>query len=115
MNTAESVRTGQNATLADCQRLWSTLTNEYIPGLRVQLTIILTDDGSPALQLELVDGPLISVDGSRRENVWAKRVFFNKLHLISIGPLFDLLISGYRAIDDFFTYGESYAPARRDV
>jgi len=115
MNTAETVRTGQGATLADCARLWSTLTNEYIPGLRVQLTIILTADGSPALQLELVDGPLISTDGSRWENIWSRRVFFNQLHLISVGPLFDLLISGYRVIDDFFRYGESYAPDRRQV
>lgn len=115
MRTGMTVSNGQNATVEDCARLWSTLTGEYIPGLRVQLMIILTDDGSPAVQLELVDGPHRDIHGEEHLNIWATRVFFNPLHLISSGSLFDLLISGYRVIDDFFRYGEGYAPARRQV
>lgn len=115
MRTGMTVSNGQGATVDDCARLWSTLTNEYIPGLRVELTIILTDDGAPGVRLELVDGPHRSTDGTETVNVYSTRVFFNPLHLISSGSLFDLLISGYRQIDDFFRYGESYAPVRRVV
>lgn len=115
MRTGMTVSNGQGASVDDCARLWSTLTKEYIPALRVDLTIILTDDGAPGVRLELVDGPHLDTHGKGHLNIWSTRVFFNPLHLISSGALFDLLISGYRTIDDFFLYGESYAPVRREA
>lgn len=115
MRTSETIQTGQNATAADCARLWLTLKKEYIPGLRIELTILSPADSQVGLQLELIDDCARHPDGAALVHVWSKRVFFNQLNLISSGSLFDLLISGYRAIDDYFTYGESYAPATREV
>lgn len=115
MRTSETVRTGQNATADDCARLWLTLTKEFIPGLRLELRILAPADEAVGMQLELVDDCARHPDGSVLVHVWSKRTFFNQLNLISSGSLFDLLISGYRAIDDYFTYGESYAPATREV
>jgi len=115
MDVRQSVQTGQNATADDCARLWSTLTKEYIPGLRVELTILAFVDGASGIKLELVDDCVTHPDGSRLVHVWSSRSFFNRLHLISSSALFDLLISGYRQIDDYFTFGESYAPATREA
>lgn len=115
MPTSETVRTGQNATADDCARLWLTLTKEYIPGLRIELRMLSPEGGISGVQLELVDDCVAPPDGTRTVHVWSKRQFFNQLNLISSGALFDLLISGYRTIDDYFTYGESYAPATREV
>lgn len=115
MRISETVQTGRNATADDCARLWSTLTKEYIPGLRIELKILAPVDSLVGLQLELVDDCARHPDGAVLVHVWSKRVFFNQLNLISSGSLFDLLISGFRAIDDYFTYGESYAPATREA
>ncbi len=115
MNVQESVRTGQNATADDCGRLWSTLTKEYIPGLRVELRVLSFADAATGIKLELVDDCLAHPSGKRLVHVWASRTFFNPLNLISSGSLFDLLITGYRQIDDYFRYGESYAPATREA
>jgi len=115
MRTSETVRTGQNATADDCARLWSTLTKEYIPGLRIELVVLSPADSAVGMKIELVDDCAMHPDGSRLVHVWSSRTFFNQLNLISSGSLFDLLISGYRAIDDYFTYGESYAPATREA
>lgn len=115
MRTSETVQTGRNATADDCARLWLTLKKEYIPGLRIELTILAPADSAVGMKLELVDDCARHPDGSTLVHVWSSRQFFNQLNLISSGSLFDLLISGYRAIDDYFTYGESYAPATREV
>jgi len=115
MRTSETLQTGRNATADDCARLWLTLTGEYIPGLRIELRMLSPVGNISGIQLELVDDCAMHPDGSRLVHVWSSRQFFNHLNLISSGSLFDLLISGYRAIDDYFTYGESYAPATREA
>lgn len=105
--------TGTSATVGDCGRLWSTLIREYIPGLRVELTILPHDPNSCSIRLEVVDDSVMALDGSLLVNVWAVRDFHNPLHLISSIALFDLLIDSYRAIDRYFELGEAAAPARR--
>lgn len=102
-----------SASAADCARLWATLTSEYIPGLRIDFKILAADDDVTGFQLELVDDGPAAADGVFYENVWASKTAFNQLHLITAYILFDLLITGYRNIDDFFRYGESNAPVRR--
>lgn len=104
---------GASATVGDCGRLWSTLINEYIPGLRVELQIIPHDPTSCSVRLEVVDDSVMALDGSLLVNVWASKEFHNPLHLISSIALFDLLISAYRQIDRYFELGEAAAPARR--
>jgi hypothetical protein len=110
-----TVSNGVGATVGDCARLWLTLTKEYIPALRIEMTLVNIEDGAPGLRVELVDGPHSDTHNNRHLNIWSTRVFFNPLHLISSSSLFELLIAGYRQIDDFFTHGESFAPVRREV
>ena len=115
MRTSATVRTGQNATADDCARLWKTLTTEYIPGVEIRFKFVDVDDPPFGIMLELVSRGLPTADGSTWEDVWATKTFWNPIHLISWGGLFDLLITGYRQIDDFFTHGEQYSPLRRRV
>lgn len=105
---------GQHSANADdCARLWRTLTNEYLPDLRIQLEPRTDQEGRSSLWIFVVNDSLHTVDGKAMEHVWAMREYHNPLYLISVGQLFDLLISAYRRIDDFFTNGEPSAPARR--
>lgn len=102
-----------NATLADCARLWSTLTTEYIPHLRIEWRILENPNGVVVLKVEVVDDSLESLDGWPLVNVWSSKQFQSGLHLISYGQLFDLLITAYHHIDAFFRNGSPSAPARR--
>jgi len=113
MRTTETIRSGANATSADVARLWRTLTTEYIQDLRVELALQVADDDQLVIRLQLVSAGLDPKDGSLCKNIWASRQFASQLHLISSGSLFDLLIVGYRQIDDYFHYGEPCAPLRR--
>jgi len=115
MRTTDSLRTGQNATANDCGRLWNTLTTEYISKLEIQLVMFEDPLMGTGIRLELVDDGPAGPDGHFHQNVWSTVTIFNQLHLISSSRLFDLLISGYRKIDDFFTHGERFAPERRQV
>lgn len=115
MRTGLTVSNGVGATVDDCARLWSTLTKEYIPALRIEIALVEIKDGSPGLRVDLVDGPHYDTHENGHVNIWCTRMFFNPLHLISASSLFELLIAGYRQIDDFFTHGEQYAPVRREV
>jgi hypothetical protein len=104
-----------NATTDDCGRLWSTLTDEYIPRLEILLRFDHDREFGTILRLEVVDDGPAGPDGVVHQNVWAADTVFNQLHLISSGRLFDLLIRAHSAIDDFFTHGERFAPVRRQV
>jgi len=115
MSTSIRHQLGTNATSADCARLWSTLTTEYISKLRIEVGLDEGVSGQASLLVEVVDSSLIVSDGELMVNVWASRIYYNPLYLISSGQLFDLLITAYRNIDDYFTYGENYSPNRRKV
>jgi len=104
-----------NATTDDCGRLWSTLTEEYIPRLEILLRFEQDREFGTIARLELVDDGPVGPDGVIHQNVWAVDVIYNQLHLISSSRLFDLLIRGHKQIDDFFTHGERFAPVRRQV
>jgi hypothetical protein len=101
------------ATAADCGRLWRTLTNEFIPALRLEMRIVQEDPDSSCITIEVVDDSLESLDGHPLVNIWACREFRNGLYLISVGQLFELLIAAYRALDLYFENGTPSAPARR--
>jgi len=104
-----------NATTDDCGRLWLTLTDEYIPRLQILLKFKQDPEFGTVLVVEVVDDGPEGPDGVLHQNVWASATYFNQLHLISSSRLFDLLIEAHRRIDDFFTHGERFAPARRKV
>lgn len=107
----EPGRTIANA--GDCARLWTYLTGEYIPGLRIEICPILPPTGKAAILLEVLDDSAAGVNGESLVNIWAWRTYANDLNLISLGSLFDLLISAHRQIEDYFVNGEQSAPARR--
>jgi hypothetical protein len=100
-------------TASDCARLWSTLTTEYIPGLRIEVRILESATGQVYLSVEVVDDSLESLNGSPLVNIWASREYVNPLYLISRDQLFDLLIVAYRTLDGYFTNGTPSAPTRR--
>jgi len=43
--------------------------------------------------------------------VWSRKQFFSPLYLISHTQLFDLLIVGYRVIDEYFRTGKDRRPS----
>lgn len=113
MSTTERTKIPTNATAADCARLWSTLTTEYIPRLRLEVRMVTDPGGDSWLSVEVVDDSLVTIDGAECVNLWACREFRNGLYLISVSQLFDLLIEAYRRIDGFFSYGTPHAPTLR--
>jgi hypothetical protein len=101
---------GGVATLADCARLWATLTTDYIPGLKIEIEPGTEPDGQPFVQLSLVDYATIDASNEQSMSVWSCRKFYSPLYLISHTQLFDLLIVGYRVIDKYFATGEDNRP-----
>jgi hypothetical protein len=100
-----------SATLDDCARLLATLRNDYIPGLRIEVNFQLREDNGGCLVLQLVDVSDDPRGSPFGRSVWAERFFFNQLHLISCGSLFDLLITGFRVIDEYFATGVDNRPS----
>jgi hypothetical protein len=102
---------GGVATLADICRLWSTLTTDYIPGLRIELIPRSQDRSSEFVVAELVDYSEVPEPGGTMRSVWSSREFYSPLYLISHTQLFDLLIVGYRNIEAFFAEGKDHRPS----
>jgi len=115
MSGSKLMQVKRLATTDDCGRLWRTLTHEFIPGLCIRVVIIEDDQVGTAIRMECYDHGPKGADGHFYDNIWASATYFNELHLISSSRLFDLLIVAYRRIEDFFAYGESNAPERRQV
>ena len=109
----EKARRG--ATSDDCGRLWSHLTSEYIPELKILLNIRQDSVGKGYLTMSLESAGYDAKTGKPCVDVWANSTFFNELNLISSERLFDLLIIGHRRIEDYFAFGESCAPVRREA
>lgn len=113
MSTSHLVGSDRGANAADCARLWNTLTTEFIPGLLFVIKPVTKDKETGYIEIAVVDQSVHQIDGEALENVWAVKEFHNQLHLISVGQLFDLLITAYRTIDRYFELGEAAAPLRR--
>jgi hypothetical protein len=110
MSGTEPIRPPRFATIGDCVRLWSHLTDDYIPDLKLELSIIYDREGSVGIRVLVCDYSKIEVHGDGGRSVWAYRDFFSPLYLISISQLFDLLISAHRCINGFFTTGNDTRP-----
>jgi len=113
MSISQNAGANRNAVAADCARLWRTLTNEYIPGLRLELSLAASPNDVLVLVVEVVDDSAVTEQGVELVNVWAKKEFSNPLYLISVGQLFDLLIVAHRAIDAYFALGNELRPPTR--
>ena len=111
MKNGNQVLKGGTATLADCARLWATLTGDYIPGLKIELSVTHGDRDEPRVLLELVDYSSEHYPENMQRSVWSRREFFSPLYLISHTQLFDLLIVGYRVIDTYFATGKDNRPS----
>jgi hypothetical protein len=101
-----------NATLGDCVRLWITLTVDYIPALRIELIPDISDKGEQVILVELVDYATLAEKAPPHRSVWSRRTFQSPLYLISYNQLFDLLISGHRVIEQYFSTGVDNRPPR---
>jgi hypothetical protein len=99
-----------NATAADCERLWHTLTEEFIPGLRIELEPRKDSAGDAYVRMELVDYAYLSKEETNHRSIWAVRDFRSAVYLISYNALFDLLIVGHRTIADYFSTGRDNRP-----
>lgn len=112
MSTIPNLAHATNASLDDCVRLWDTLIIEYIPGLKVELIPETSAIGQRLVVVELVDYAALAEGEPKHRSVWARKEFYSPLYLISHTQLFDLLIVGYRVIDEFFSTGKDKRPTR---
>lgn len=113
MSGLKPVAGDRGASAADYGRLWQTLITEMVSDLQVVIIAEQDQNGFDLIAVEAVSPSLHQIDGVDLVNVWARKEFRNQLHLISVGQLFDLLITAYRVIDRFFDEGEAAAPPRR--
>lgn len=114
MNSSPSARVpvdGPN--VGDCFRLMRSIQRGWIPDARVELSWFEIDHKTWGMRAELVCDSAVIIDGVQYINIFAEKTFYNQLHLISTGQLYDLLIVGYRAIERYFEHGEAAAPNRR--
>jgi hypothetical protein len=113
MSTTTDRDLPRSATAADCVRLWTYLTTDYIPRLRLEVRMVTNSSGDSWMSVEVVDDSLVREDGAEMINIWASREFRNPLYLISVGQLFDLLIEAHKQINLFFSVGTPHAPTLR--
>jgi len=113
MSTTTRGKVPTGATAADCARLWITLTQEYIPALRLEIRMVTDSQGNGWLSVEVVDDSVVAIEGQGMVNVWAAREFRSELYLISVDQLFQLLIVAHKQIDQYFRLGTPHAPALR--
>jgi len=113
MSTTMNHDLPRSATAADCVRLWTYLTTDYIPRLRLEVRMVTNAAGDSWMTVEVVDDSLVREDGAEMINVWASREFRNPLYLISVSQLFDLLIEAHKKMELFFSIGTPHAPTLR--
>lgn len=97
----------------DCGRLLLHLQDDYIRNLRLEVGFYDLGRSGRGIKLELIDDSATGVDGSDLINVWATKTFGQRIGYISMAEIYDLLMTGYRQIDRFFSLGEDFAPVRR--
>lgn len=111
MGTGNQVIRGGLATLADICRLWATLTTDYIPALKIELTPTSRLGEDIHILVELVDYAPYQEGSPAHRSVWSRREFYSPLYLISHTQLFDLLIVGHRVIEEYFSTGVDNRPS----
>ena len=110
MSTSKVLGPTRSASIDDCVRLWSTLTNDFVPGLKLELEFLESKEGHTGIRVLVCDYAYVGGDVTKEKSIWAMREFYNPLHLISISQLFDLLISAYRVMEEYFSTGKENRP-----
>lgn len=110
MSISNRLQPPTNATLDDCVRLWTTLTSDYIPDLRIEMIPGSMPEQLNHIRIELVDYATLAEGQPPHRSLWSRKVYVSPLYLISYNQLFDLLITGYRVIDEFFRTGKDNRP-----
>lgn len=85
-------------TLNDCQKLWDTLTTEYVTDLRIKLEFQLNKEPSFTPQLVCWSPGLDPVSGGPSDHTWATKQLQPGFEAITYRQLYDLLIVSYRSI-----------------
>lgn len=109
-SSRSAVRGVGGATPDDIARLWHTLVDEYIPGLRVEIIPKHDPKSSAHVLVQVVDYNTVPHPSMLERNIWAEREFHSPLYLISHNQLFDLLIVAHRVIDEYFATGNDNRP-----
>lgn len=89
-------------TLEDCQKLWDTLTSEFITDLGVRLEFQELREPTRLVRLVLWSPGLDPETGGPRDHIWSTKELARGFEAITYRQLYDLLIVGYRSIDSHF-------------
>lgn len=103
----------EGPTQDDCGRLLLHLQVDFVRDLRLEVGFYDVGRAGRGIKLELVSDGLGGCDGRDCVNVWAKKTLGQRMAYVSMADIYDLLMSGYRAIDRYFEQGEAFAPERR--
>jgi hypothetical protein len=93
----EGVYTGP--TLNDCQKLWDTLTTEYVTDLAIKLEFQTAREPQFTPQLVCWSPGLDPDTGGPRDHVWATKQLQPGFEAITYRQLYDLLIVTHRSVD----------------
>jgi len=110
MSRSLGVRAATGATPDDIARIWHTLVDEYIPGLKIEITPKHEPRSSAYVEVQVVDYAGSVPGGETHRTVWSEREYHSPIYLISHNQLFDLLISAHRVIDKYFATGKDERP-----
>lgn len=110
MPTFDQAGKVRNASIGDCARLWSTLTTDYIPELKLELEVCHEPNGRPFLRVMVCDYSTVANLPRGPRSVWGVREFRSELYLITVSQLFDLLIDSYNVLDEYFATGVDKRP-----
>lgn len=113
MSGSKQVANDRGASAGDFGRLWTTIKTELVSDAQVVIIPEQDLNGFDLIAVEVISPSLHQINGEDLVNVWARKEFRNQLHLISVGQLFDLLITAYRVADRYFDEGDAAAPPRR--
>lgn len=96
--TTASGYSSRGPTLDDCQKLWDTLTTEFVTDLGIR--VMFQAAKLPAYRACIVVwSPGLDPDtGGPRDHIWATKDIQKSLDGITMAQLYDLLILAYREI-----------------
>lgn len=97
-----SSRQYHGPTLEDCQRLWDTLTGDYITDLAIRLEFQPVREPSFRPRLVCWSPGLDPETGGPRDHIWATKELQAAFEAITYRQLYDLLIVSHRAIEGHF-------------
>ena len=92
-----SASTGPN--VDDCNRLWSTLKQEFITDLEIRLELQIYPNPSDRPWITIRSPGFDSETGQQRWHIWARKELSNHAVGFTYQQLYDLLIVAYKRIE----------------